>query len=145
MLELLYDLFRPPYDVYQVLIFLLLLLFVAYTVVVVSYLFRHLLSERKITHFFALHKVTTGTIIQYEIINGHTYTSVSPALPGASTFFVPRFHQAPDQFAVILECCDAGMRFYAEYQIPSNDYKEHKKGESVRIKDDWTPISFQIL
>lgn len=145
MLELLYDLFRPPYDVYQVLIFLLLLLFVAYTVVVVSYLFRHLLSERKITHFFALHKVTTGTIKQYEIIGGHTYTSVSPALPGASTFFVPRFHQAPDQFAVILECCDAGMRFYAEYQIPSNDYEEHKKGESVRIKDDWTPISFQIL
>lgn len=59
--------------------------------------------------------------------------------------FVPRFHQTPDQFAVTLECRDAGMRFYAEYQIPSSDCKEHKKGESVHIKDDWTPVGLQIL
>lgn len=145
MLELLSEPFRPPYDVYQVLMILLLLLFAAYTVVFVSCLFRRLLAERKITRFLAEHSVTTGIVVQYETIDGHTYTTASPAVPGTSAIFVPRFHQTPDQFAVTLECRDTGMRFYAEYQIPSSDYMEHKKGESVHIKDDWTPIGFQIL
>lgn len=145
MLELLSELFRPPYDVYQVLIVLLLLLFVAYTVEFIYYSFRYLWLEHKITRFFAEHSVTTGIVVGYETIDGHTYTTTSPAIPGKSTIFVPRFHQTPDQFAVTLECHDAGVRFYAEYQIPSSDYKEHKKGKSVRIKGDWTPIGFQIL
>lgn len=145
MLELLSELFRPPYDVWQVLIFFLLLLFVVYTVVLISYLFRRLLINRNIAHFFAEHSVTTGIVVRYETIDGHIYTTTSPAVPGTSAIFVPRFHQTPDQFAVTLECRDTGMRFYAEYQIPSSDYKEHKKGESVHIKDDWTPIGFQIL
>lgn len=145
MLELLAELFCPPYDVYQVLIIILLFLFAAYTVVFASYLFRRLLINRNITRFFAEHSVTTGIVVRYETIDGHTYTTASPAVPGTSAIFVPRFHQTPDQFAVTLECRDAGMRFYAKYQIPSSDYKEHKKGESVHIKDDWTPIGFQIL
>lgn len=145
MLKLLSELLRPPYDVSQVLMILLLLLFMAYTVVVVSYLCRRLLINRKITRFFAEHSATTGTVVGYEAIDGHTYTAASPAVPGTSTIFVPRFHQTPDQFAVILECHDVDVRFYARYQIPSSDYKEHKKGESVQIKDSWTPIDFQIL
>lgn len=145
MLELLSELLRPPYDVWQVLMILLLLLLAAYTVVFASYLFRRLLAERKITRFFAEHSVTTGIVVGYETIDGLTYTTASPAVPGTSTILVPRFHQTPDQFTVTLECRDAGVRFYAEYQIPSSDYKEHKKGASIRIKDEWTPIGFQIL
>lgn len=145
MLELLFESFRPPYDVWQVLMILLLLLFAAYTVVFASYLFRHLLADRKIKCFFAEHSVTTGIVVGYETIDGLTYTTASPAVPGTSTILVPRFHQTPDQFTVTLECRDAGVRFFAEYQIPSRDYKGHKKGESVRIKDEWTPIGFQIL
>lgn len=145
VLELLSELFCPPYDVCQVLMILLLLLFVVYTVVLISYLFRRLLINRNIARFFAEHSVTTGIVVRYETVDGHTYTTASPAVPGTSAIFVPRFHQTPDQFAVTLECRDAGMRFYAKYQIPSSDYKEHKKGESVHIKDDWTPIGFQIL
>ena len=145
MLELFFELFRPPYDVYEVLIVLLLLLFVAYTVEFIYCSFRYLLLEHKITRFFAEHSVTTGIVVGYETIDGLIYTTASLAVPGASTILVPRFHQAPDQFTVTLECRDAGVRFYAEYQIPSRDYKEHKKGESIRIKDEWTPIGFQIL
>lgn len=145
MLKLLPELFCPPYDVFQILLMILILLFGVYTCGVISLTFHHLLSNHKTAHFFAVHRVTSGTVVGYETIDGHTYTTASPAVPGTSTIFVPRFHQTPDQFAVTLECCDAGMRFYAEYKIPSSDYKEHKKGESVRIKDDWTPIGFQIL
>lgn len=145
MLELFSELLRPPYDVWQVLMILLLLLFAAYTVVFASYLFRRILADRKIKRFFGEHSVTTGIVVGYETIDGLTYTTASPAVPGTSTILVPRLHLTPDQFTVTLECRNAGVHFYAEYQIPSRDYKEHKKGESVRIKDEWTPIGFQIL
>lgn len=145
MLKLLSELFRPPYDVCQVLLIIFILLFAAYTAVFISSLFCRLWVNRKIKRFFAEHSVTTGIVSRYETIDGHTYITASPAVPGTSTIIVPRFHQMPDQFAVTLECRDAGMRFYASYQIPSSDYKEHKKGEPIRIKDDWTPIAFQIL
>lgn len=144
MLDLFSELFHPPYDVWQVLIILLLLLFAAYTVVFASYLFQRLLVDRKITRFFfAEHSVTTGIVVGYGTIDGHTYTTASPAMPGTSTIYVPRFHQTPEQFTVTLKCRDTGMRFYAEYQIPSSDYKEHKKGQSIRINDDWEGISIE--
>lgn len=63
----------------------------------------------------------------------------------SSEILVPRVHHTPDQLAIVLECRDAGVRFYAKYKIPSSDYKEHKKGATVRIEDDWTPIGFQVL
>ena len=145
LLELLSELFRPPYDVYQVLMIALILLFGVYTVAMVSYVFRRLLFNREIKRFFAEHKVKTGMVMRYEIVDGETYTTVSPAIPGLSSILVPRVHQTPDQFTIVLECHDAGMCFHAKYEIPSSDYKEHKKGETVRIEEDWTPIEFQVL
>ena len=145
LLELLSELFRPPYDVWQVIMIALILWLGVYTVVMVSSGFRRLLFNREIKRFFAEHMVNTGIIIRYEIIDGETYTTVSPAIPGLSSILVPRVHQTPDQFAIVLECHDAGVRFHAKYEIPSSDYKEHKKGETVRIEEDWTPIEFQVL
>lgn len=72
MLELFSELLRPPYDVWQVLMILLLLLLAAYTIVFASYLFRRLLAERKITRFFAEHSITTGIVVGYETIDGLT-------------------------------------------------------------------------
>lgn len=145
LLELLSELFRPPYDVYQVMIIALILLFEVYTVAMVSYGFRRLLFNREIKRFFAAHMVKTGMVIRYEIIGGETYTTISPAIPGMSSILVPRVHQTPDQFAIVLECRNAGMRFHAKYEIPSSDYMEYKKGETVRIEEDWAPIEFQVL
>jgi len=123
----------------------LILLFGVYTVVMVLSGFCRLLFNRKIKRFFVEHMVKAGTVIQYEIINGETYTTISPAIPCMSSILVPMVHQTPDQFAIVLECHDAGMRFYAKYKIPSSDYKEHKKGATVRIEEDWAPIEFQVL
>lgn len=145
LLELLSELLRPPYDVYQVIMISLILLLGVYTVVVISFGFRRLLSNREIKHFLAEHMVKTGMVIRYGIIDGETYTTISPAIPGLSSILVPRVHQTPDQFTIVLECHDAGVRFHAKYEIPSSNYKEHKKGETVRIKEDWTPIEFQVL
>lgn len=145
LLDLLAEWFRPPYDVYQVLMIALVLLFGIYTVVMVSSGFCRLLFIHKAKRFFAEHMVKTGMVIRYEIIDGETYTTVSPALPGMFPILVPRVHQTPDQFAIVLECRNAGVRFYAKYKIPSSDYKEHKKGATVRIEDGWTPIGFQVL
>lgn len=145
LLELLSELFRPPYDVYQVIMIALILWLGVYTVVMVSSGFRRLLFNREVKRFFAEHMVKTGTVIRYEIIDGETYTTISPAIPGLSSILVPRVHQTPDQFTITLECHDAGVRFHAKYEIPSSDYKEHKKGETVRIEEDWTPIEFQVL
>ncbi|RKI64555.1 hypothetical protein D7V91_16045 [bacterium 1xD42-67] len=145
LLELLSELFRPPYDVYQVIMIALILWLGVYTVVMVSSGFHRPLFNREVKRFFAEHKVKTGMVIRYEIIDGETYTTVSPAIPGLSSILVPRVHQTPDQFAIVLECRDAGVRFYAKYKIPSSDYKEHKKGATVRIEDGWTPIGFQVL
>ena len=64
---------------------------------------------------------------------------------GTFSILVPRVHQTQDQFAIVLECRDADMRFHAKYEIPSSEYKEHKKGATVRIEEDWTPIEFQVL
>ncbi|WP_305117044.1 hypothetical protein [Acutalibacter muris] len=145
LLELLSELFRPPYDVYQVIMIALILLLWVYTVAMVSYVFRRLLFNREIKRFFVEHRVKTGMVMQYEIIDGETYTTISPAIPGMSSILVPKAHQTPDQFAIVLECRDAGVRFHAKYKIPSSDYKKHKKGATVRIEDDWTPIGFQVL
>lgn len=78
----------------------LILLFGVYTGVMVSSGFRRLLFNREIKRFFAEHMVKTGTVIQYEIIDGETYTTVSPAIPGMFSTLVPRVHQTPDQFTI---------------------------------------------
>lgn len=145
LLDLLSELFRPPYDMYQIIMIALILSLGVYTVAMVSYGFRHLLFNREIKRFFAEHRVKTGMVLRYEIIDGETYTTISPAIPSMSSILVPRVHHTPDQLAIVLECRDAGVRFYAKYKIPSSDYKEHKKGATVRIEDDWTPIGFQVL
>lgn len=145
LLELLSELFRPPYDVYQVLMIALILLFGVYTVAMVLSGFCRLLFNCETKCFFAEHMVKTGTVIRYEIIDGETYTTISPAMPCLSSILVPRVHQIPDQLTITLECRDAGMRFHAKHKIPSSDYKEHKKGKTVRIEEDWAPIEFQVL
>lgn len=65
---------------------LLLLLFVVYTVVLISYLFRRLLINRNITRFFAEHSETNGIVVGYKTIDGHTYTTASRAVPETSDF-----------------------------------------------------------
>jgi len=145
LLELLSELFRPPYDVYQVVMLALILLFGVYTVAMVLSGFCRLLFNCETKCFFTKHMVKTGTVIRYEIIDGETYTTVSPAIPGMFSILVPRVHQTPDQFAIVLECRNVGVRFHAKYEIPSGDYKEHKKGETVCIEEDWAPIEFQVL
>lgn len=133
MLEVLSELFCPPYDVVQLLMILLLLLFVIYTCLVISFLFRRFtltISSR----FFSQHKVTSGAVIKYEVSDGNIYTTASQAVLGVSSIFVPRIHQTPSQFSIVLECHDGGTPFHARYEIPSEDFKAHKEGENIQIQ-----------
>lgn len=145
MLEVLSELFCPPYDVVQLLLILLLLLFVIYTCLVISLLFRRFYADHKTSRFFSQHKVTSGAVIKYEVSDGNIYTTASQAVPGVSSIFVPRIHQTPSQFSIVLECHDGGTPFHARYEIPSEDFKAHKEGENIQIQEYWEPIEYQEL
>ena len=145
MLKVLSELFCPPYDVVQLLLILLLLLFVIYTCFVISLLFRRFYADHKTSRFFSQHKVTSGAVIKYEVSDGNIYTTASQAVPGVSSIFVPRIHQTPSQFSIVLECHDGGTPFHARYEIPSEDFKAHKEGENIQIQEYWEPIEYQAL
>lgn len=86
MLEVLSELFCPPYDVVQLLLILLLLLFVIYTCLMISLLFRRFYADHKTSRFFSQHKVTSGAVIKYEVSDGNIYTTASQAVPGYLQF-----------------------------------------------------------
>lgn len=141
MLNLLSELFLPPYEIYDIFLIALLVLFCVYTILMLF----NLVVRFQISHFFNVHEVETGKVIKYEIFKGSSYSIISPLVPSASTVFVPHFHHTPDEYSVLLECCHANKRFQARYSIPADDYKEHRAGETIQIEDSWEPIGYQFL
>lgn len=141
MLELLSELFLPPYEIYDILVIALLVLFCAYTILLVY----NLVVRIQISRFFNVHKVETGKVVKYEIIEGSAHSIISRLIPGTPTVFVPRFYHTPDGYSITLECCREDEHFQARYRIPADDYKEHKAGETIQIEDDWEPIGYQFL
>ena len=119
------ELFRPPYDIIQILMITLIVLLGLYTCSMIIWSFRCHSEKQKIRRFFSAHK--------------------SSAVPGQAGPFVPHVHETADQYTVILECHTGDAHFYAEYQIPLSDYKEEKEGETVRIKDSWRPIGYEEI
>ena len=106
---------------------------------------RRFYADHKTSRFFSQHKVTSGAVIKYEVSDGNIYTTASQAVPGVSSIFVPRIHQTPSQFSIVLECHDGGVPFHARYEIPSEDFKAHKEGENIQIQEYWEPIEYQKL
>ena len=82
LMDILSELFRPPYDMIQILTIILIALFGLYTCAVVVFSFRRYLMNQKIRRFFSAHKPTSGVITKYEAVDGDTYVSVSAAVPG---------------------------------------------------------------
>ena len=145
LMDILSELFRPPYDMIQILTIILIALFGLYTCAVVVFSIHRYLMNQKIRRFFSAHKPTSGVITKYEAVDGDTYVSVSAAVPGQLALLVPRIHKTPDQYVVVLECHTANAHFYAEYQIPRSDYKEQNVGETIQIKDSWEPVGFESI
>nr|WP_300831582.1 hypothetical protein [uncultured Acetatifactor sp.] len=143
--EILNELFRPPYDIIQILMITLIVLLGLYTCSMIIWSFRCHSEKQKIRRFFSAHKSTTGVIIKYDAADGDKYITVSSAVPGQAVPFVPHVHETADQYTVILECHTGDAHFYAEYQIPLSDYKGEKEGETVRIKDSWRPIGYEEI
>ena len=141
MLELLSELFLPPYEIYDILVIALLALFCVYTILLVY----NLVVRVQISRFFDVYKMETGKVVKYEIIEGSAHSIISPLIPGTPTVFVPRFYHTPDGYSITLECCREDEHFQARYRIPAEDYKEHKAGETIQIEDDWEPIGYQFL
>lgn len=141
MLEFLSELFLPPYEIYDILIIVLLFLFGVYTLFEVVYVF----ACYKVSRFFKTHQVENGKITKYQVIKGADYYTLSPLAPGVTPAVIVHTHQSPDQYEIILECCCSDERFLATYEISAEEYKEHMVGEIIQIEEDWEPIGFQLL
>lgn len=125
--------------VIDILVIALLVLFVVYTVHMIS----GLVARSRTSRFFDENKVKSGKVVKYEIVKGATYSTMSWLAPGVSAAMIPHLHHTPDVHSVVLECWSDGKHFQARYVIPAEDYKENKVGETVPIKDGWEPVEVQ--
>lgn len=141
MLDILSELFLPPYEIYDILVIALLVMFCVYTILLVY----NLVVCFQISRFFDVYKMETGKVVKYEIIEGSAHSIILPLTPGTPTVFVPRFYHTPDGYSITLECCREDEHFQARYRIHAEDYKELKAGETIQIEDDWEPIGYQFL
>lgn len=141
MLDYLWESLFPPYETYDIILFLILILLA----VSVFCMAADFVGLHKISRFFAAHKTETGKVIKYEILQGQKYITTSPLAPGVSAVIIPRTHQSPDQYSVVLECHGGNRYFQARYSISADEYKKHKVGETIQIEDNWDPVGFRCL
>ena len=103
MLDYLRESLFPPYETYDIILILILILLVVSLFCMAA----DFVGLHRISRFFAAHKTETGKVMKYEILKGQRYTTASPLAPGVSAAVIPRTHQSPDQYLVVL---DGGCR-----------------------------------
>ena len=103
--EILNELFRPPYDIIQILMITLIVLLGLYTCSMIIWSFRCHSEKQKIRRFFSAHKSTTGVIIKYDAADGDKYITVSSAVPGQAVPFVPHVHEIYSYFRMSYRRC----------------------------------------
>lgn len=140
-MDILKDLFLPPYDPLGLFVIALLALCIIYFVSLVE------VSRENagIARFFELHKVKEGKVIKYGFTSGASYITNATLIPGMFAVPIPHFHQGLDTYTITLECWSGSLHFLATYQIPAMDYKEREKGAGIQVDPDWEPTGYQLI
>lgn len=140
-MDILRDLFLPPYEPLDFFAIALLALCVIYLVCIVE------VSRENagIARFFELHEVKAGKVIKYGFTSGTTYVTNATLIPGVFAVPIPHLHQGLDTYTITLECWSDSLHFLATYQIPAMDYKEREKGAVIQVDPDWEPTGYQLI
>ena len=125
-----------------------LILIAAMVAVLISFvctMFRIVRSRIRVSRFFARHRPTVGILDQYEKVDADTNVTMYPVFSKKSMRLIPRTSYTPDQYFVRLECKCGDTRFYATYQISSEDYEQEQIGASIQIEAHWRPVGYEVL
>lgn len=140
-MDILKDLFFPPYDPLGLFVIALLALCIIYLVSVVE------VSRENagIARFFELHEVKEGKVIKYGFTSGASYVTNATLIPGVFAVPIPHLHQGLDTYTITLECWSGSLHFLATYRIPAMDYEEREKGAVIQVDPDWEPTGYQLI
>lgn len=140
-MDILKDLFFPPYDPLDLFVIALLALCIMYFVFLVG-------TSREnagIARFFERHEVKTGRVIKYGFTSGASYVTNATLIPGVFAVPIPHLHQGLDIYTITLECWSGSLHFLATYRVPAMDYEEREKGAVIPIDPDWEPTGYQLI